>query len=127
MPEVDDLSVLPEGKGWLIVEFGAGTVEEAEQQARVAMSALEGAGAPSMKLYVDESEQQKVWDVREAGLGATAFVPGEPLTWEGWGRLVPFHLKRSEAISVICASSMKNMNTGPLSTATSGRAAFIAG
>src|SRR5579862_8901382 len=84
MPQVDDLSILPEGKGWLMVEFGAGTTEEAEQQARAAMSALEGAGAPSMKLYVDESEQQKVWDVREAGLGATAFVPGEPLTWEGW-------------------------------------------
>ena len=37
-----------------------------------------------MKLFVDEGEQQQVWDVREAGLGATAFVPGEPLTWEGW-------------------------------------------
>src|SRR6185437_5996142 len=84
MPQVDDLSVLPEGKGWLMVEFGAGTTEEAEQQARAAMAALEGAGAPSMKLCVDEAEQQRVWDVREAGLGATAFVPGEPLTWEGW-------------------------------------------
>lgn len=84
MPQVDDLSVLPEGKGWLMVEFGAGTTEEAEQQARAAMAALEGIGAPSMKLCVDEAEQQKVWDVREAGLGATAFVPGEPLTWEGW-------------------------------------------
>ena len=84
MPQVDDLSILPEGKGWLVVEFGAGTIEEAEQQARAAMSALDGSGAPSMKLFVDEAEQQKVWDVREAGLGATAFVPGEPLTWEGW-------------------------------------------
>src|SRR5579863_9129740 len=84
MPQVDDLSILPEGKGWLVVEFGAGTIEEAEQQARTAMSALEGSGAASMKLFVDEAEQQKIWDVREAGLGATAFVPGEPLTWEGW-------------------------------------------
>jgi len=84
MPQVDDLSILPDGKGWLVVEFGAGTVEEAEQQARAAMSALGGVGAPSMKLFVDEAEQQKMWDVREAGLGATAFVPGEPLTWEGW-------------------------------------------
>jgi len=84
LPQVEDLSELPEGKGWLIVEFGAGTTDEAEQQARRAMSALEGSGAPSMKLYVDESDQQKIWDVREAGLGATAFVPGEPLTWEGW-------------------------------------------
>lgn len=84
MLQADDLSILPEGKGWLVVEFGAGTIEEAEQQARTAMAALEGTGAPSMKLFTDEAEQQKVWDVREAGLGATAFVPGEPLTWEGW-------------------------------------------
>lgn len=84
MPQVDDLSILPDGKGWLIVEFGAGSIEEAEQQARTAMAGLEGSDAPSMKLVVDEAEQQKVWDVREAGLGATAFVPGEPLTWAGW-------------------------------------------
>ena len=54
MPQVDDLSILPEGKGWLVVEFGAGTIEEAEQQARTLMSALESASAPSMKLFVDE-------------------------------------------------------------------------
>ena len=84
MPQRDDLSALPEGKGWLIVEFGADTTDEAEQQARQLMKALEGAGKPSMKLCVNEAEQQQIWDVREAGLGATAFVPGEPLTWEGW-------------------------------------------
>ena len=84
IPQRNDLSVLPEGKGWLIVEFGAGTTEEAEQQARDTMKALEATNAPQMKLCVDEGEQQEIWDVREAGLGATAFVPGEPLTWEGW-------------------------------------------
>ena len=84
MPQMDDLSLLPEGKGWLMVEFGAGTIEEAEEQARAAMSALRGPGAPSMKLLVDEDGQKKMWDVREAGLGATAFVPGEELTWPGW-------------------------------------------
>ncbi len=25
-----------------------------------------------------------LWEVRESGLGATAFVPGEPDTWPGW-------------------------------------------
>ena len=84
IPQRNDLSILPEGKGWLIVEFGAGTTEEAEQQARDTMNALQGANAPTMKLFVDEADQQEVWDIREAGLGATAFVPGEPLTWEGW-------------------------------------------
>ena len=84
MPQVGDLSTLPEGKAWLVVEFGAGTAEEAEEQARQTMKSLEGPNQPSMKLFVKEEDQQKVWDVREAGLGATAFVPGEPLTWEGW-------------------------------------------
>ena len=84
MPQLDDLSELPEGKGWLVVEFGSGSTEESEHLAREAMKALEGPGAPSMHLYVDEDQQQKMWDLREAGLGATAFVPGQPLTWPGW-------------------------------------------
>src|SRR5207249_235641 len=32
MPQADDLSILPESKGWLVVEFGAATTEEAEEQ-----------------------------------------------------------------------------------------------
>src|SRR5438874_44864 len=48
MRQRDDLSVLPEGKGLLVVEFGAGTKDEAESQAREAMKALEGIGAPTM-------------------------------------------------------------------------------
>jgi Fe-S oxidoreductase len=37
-----------------------------------------------MRLLVDKQEQANLWDVREAGLGATAFVPGEKDTWPGW-------------------------------------------
>ena len=84
MPQLDDLQELPEGKGWLVAEFGSGSTEESEQMAREAMKALEGAGAPKMCLYVDEEQQKKIWDLREAGLGATAFVPGQDLTWPGW-------------------------------------------
>ncbi len=84
MRQQEDLSLLPQGKSWLVIEFGAGTKDEAEAQAREARKALEGIGAPAMKLFVDEQEQQRIWKLREAGLGATAFVPGEPLTWEGW-------------------------------------------
>src|SRR5947207_12978164 len=81
MRQIEDLSELPEGKGWLVGEFGAGTKEEAEERAREAMKALHG--HPSMKLYTDKRDQQRIWDVRESGLAATAFVGGEPLSWPG--------------------------------------------
>jgi FAD/FMN-containing dehydrogenase/Fe-S oxidoreductase len=80
-----DIKLLPEGGGWLVVQFGGHTREEADAQARKMMDALKGKkDAPSMKLYDDPAEEQKIWDVRESSLGATAFVPGEPDTWPGW-------------------------------------------
>ncbi len=80
------LPMLPEGKGWLMVEFGYDTQEEAAEQARKLMETLKNSPNPplDMKLFIDKKEQGHVWDVRESGLGATAFVPGEPVTWEGW-------------------------------------------
>jgi FAD/FMN-containing dehydrogenase/Fe-S oxidoreductase len=77
--------ILPPGRGWLLVEFGGQTRDEADEQARALMEGLRGvAGAPSMKLFDDPAEEHIVWKVRESGLGATARVPGEPDTWEGW-------------------------------------------
>ena len=79
------LALLPEGQGWLYVEFGAGTVAEAEAQASHLMRRLESRpGAPSMRLFRDPAETQHVWAVRESALGATSFVPGEAKNWEGW-------------------------------------------
>ncbi|HEY1261963.1 MAG TPA: FAD-linked oxidase C-terminal domain-containing protein, partial [Terriglobales bacterium] len=79
------LPLLPEGGGWLIVELGCGTRQEAVAQAQQLMEALrKGREPPHMKLLVDEQEQKKLWLVRESGLGATAFVPGEKDTWPGW-------------------------------------------
>ena len=79
----EDLSTLPEGGGWLLVEFGGETKEEADGKAHDLMAALKK-GAKGMKLYDDPSAEQHVWEVREAGLGATAFIPGKPDTYEGW-------------------------------------------
>jgi FAD/FMN-containing dehydrogenase/Fe-S oxidoreductase len=77
--------VLPGGRGWLLVEFGGATPQEAEARARRMMEALRrGPGAPEMKLFDDPAEARLVWKVRESGLGATARVPGERDTWEGW-------------------------------------------
>ena len=80
-----DVNLLPKGGGFLLVEFGGNTKSDADQQAHALMDELKKKGdAPSMKLYDDQAEEGKVWEIRESGLGATAFVPGEPVTWEGW-------------------------------------------
>lgn len=81
----EDIGLLPEGDGWLLVEFGGETLEEAEDHARRAMDALaREPNTPSMALHTDPAAQHRLWVVRESGLGATAFIPGEPDTWEGW-------------------------------------------
>ncbi|MBV9437311.1 MAG: FAD-binding protein, partial [Acidobacteria bacterium] len=80
-----DLPLLPEGKGFLLVEFGGENKVEADAKARAMMTRLAlQAKPPKMKLYDDPKQEKLVWEVRESGLGATAFVPGEPVTWEGW-------------------------------------------
>jgi FAD/FMN-containing dehydrogenase/Fe-S oxidoreductase len=81
----DILEQLPEGNGWLWVEFGGDTKEEAEAKAQSLMVALQKTNEkPSMKLFLTQDEQKRIWKVRDSGLGATAFVPGLPDAWEGW-------------------------------------------
>ena len=79
------LQLLPGGKGWLLAEFGGADRREAEARAQACMDGLRcGAHAPDMKLYDDPPHEAIIWKIRESGLGATARVPGEPDTWEGW-------------------------------------------
>ncbi len=82
---MQDLDLLPKGKGWLLVEFGGESKEESDGKARNLMDELKSReNAPSMHLYDDKKKEAMIWEIRESGLGATAFVPGEPVTWEGW-------------------------------------------
>jgi FAD/FMN-containing dehydrogenase/Fe-S oxidoreductase len=80
-----DLKLLPKGGGWLLVEFGGESKAESDAKATRAMAAIKRKrGAPAMKLYDDEKQEKLIWRIRESGLGATARVPGQPVTWEGW-------------------------------------------
>src|ERR671931_1204454 len=81
-----DLSLLPPGRGWLLIETGGETKEEADEAAREIARTLDraGGGLTGVKLYDDPTSEQHLWEVREAGLGATAFIPGKPVTYEGW-------------------------------------------
>jgi FAD/FMN-containing dehydrogenase/Fe-S oxidoreductase len=79
------IAMLPEGKGWLLCEFGGENKDESNAKARALMEQLSRRpDPPNMKIFIDEQETLLVWKARESGLGATSQVPGEPEAWEGW-------------------------------------------
>ncbi|HXR39523.1 MAG TPA: FAD-binding and (Fe-S)-binding domain-containing protein [Terracidiphilus sp.] len=91
---VDDVKLLPPGGGFLLVEMGAWTPEEAQNKAEALARAAEGwPEAPRARIYNHE-DAESVWKVRESALGATVCVPGEPDRWEGWddAGIPPAHL-----------------------------------
>jgi FAD/FMN-containing dehydrogenase/Fe-S oxidoreductase len=81
-----DIALLPRGSGWLLVEFGGETKEESDSQAHALMDAMRKLDEPpSMKLVDDRHEEERMWAVREAGLGATTFMPvSHKIAWPGW-------------------------------------------
>src|SRR5215218_9032920 len=80
-----EIPMLPDGDGWLMVEFGGDTREESDGRAREVMQALEqDETTPSMRLFDDVAEEQKLWEIRESGLGASAYPPGSADHYEGW-------------------------------------------
>jgi FAD/FMN-containing dehydrogenase/Fe-S oxidoreductase len=81
----EERAALPAGEGWLIVEFGADTHAQAREQATRLLDHFAGReDAPEAVLIEDPAEQEKIWTLREAALGATAREAGENATWEGW-------------------------------------------
>ena len=80
----EGLSLLPQGGGWLMVEFGAQSLPGAELQAQRLIDALRRSPSPPNVVLYSGPQAKRVWEVRESSLGATSHVPGEPLNWEGW-------------------------------------------
>jgi FAD/FMN-containing dehydrogenase/Fe-S oxidoreductase len=79
----DDVKMLPDGQGWLIAEFGGGTLDEAADAGNKAIEHFRGKDC-STRLLRERSQQSKIWELREAGLAATAHVPGWRDTHPGW-------------------------------------------
>src|SRR5690606_30089027 len=75
-----DVALLPEGRGFLLVELGADSKEESLAHAKRLCRDVE---RPT-KLYDDPATARRIWEIRESGLGATAHVPGRPDAWPGW-------------------------------------------
>jgi FAD/FMN-containing dehydrogenase/Fe-S oxidoreductase len=81
------LDALPPGSGWLMVQFGGDSKEEAEAKAQALIEELNSAGdglRPHAAYLDDPAAEDRLWAVREQGLGATAYPPGKHETHEGW-------------------------------------------
>jgi FAD/FMN-containing dehydrogenase/Fe-S oxidoreductase len=79
-----ELDQLPPGVGFLLVEMGAWTAEEAQFKAEsLRHECREWPVQPAAHICTP-AEAASVWYVRESALGAVVFVPGEPDRWEGW-------------------------------------------
>jgi FAD/FMN-containing dehydrogenase/Fe-S oxidoreductase len=81
---LDELKVLPEGKGTVLVEFGAWTSEDADAQAQQFGEWLETLHSRPNFILCTPQQAAQVWHVRESALGAVAIQPGKPHAWEGW-------------------------------------------
>jgi FAD/FMN-containing dehydrogenase/Fe-S oxidoreductase len=80
----NEVDPLPAGTGWLLVEFGGDTPQEARERAEAMVASLMNrASKPSVK-FPDSREAALIWEVRKSGLGATAFLPDGKHTWPGW-------------------------------------------
>jgi len=91
---VDDVKLLPEGRGFLLCEFGANSDGDVDAIVERFLEDVPGFPVrPTVGRYNDQ-EAARVWKVRESGLGASVFVPGEKSGWEGWedSAVPPEHL-----------------------------------
>jgi FAD/FMN-containing dehydrogenase/Fe-S oxidoreductase len=79
-----NLELIPEGRGFLLVEFGSNDPAEADAAARQLIDQIERSpDPPNMRLYT-KAEARHVWKLRESGPRAAAAAPGMPPEWEGW-------------------------------------------
>ena len=79
-----NLDLVPEGRGFLLVEFGFDHADQARQTAERFVDWVKRMPhAPSSRLYTS-AEARAMWKIREAGPRSAATAPGAPLEWEGW-------------------------------------------
>jgi FAD/FMN-containing dehydrogenase/Fe-S oxidoreductase len=79
------IRMLPGGDAWLLIEFGANTLDEATALATQCEAELRAnSSLVDSKIFTSAAEQRGVWTVRDSALGAISRAPGEKDNWEGW-------------------------------------------
>jgi Fe-S oxidoreductase len=81
---LDDLKLLPPGRGFLLCEFGADSDEAVDAMVAKLMGSLPSFDQVREARLYSVAEAARVWKVRESALGASVFVPGQESGWEGW-------------------------------------------
>src|SRR5205807_1582346 len=78
------LSMLPEGRAFLIAELGADEPGQVSERASSLVASLGGAGISRARVFEDPRARARIWAVREEAVGAIARLPGGDF-WPGWG------------------------------------------
>lgn len=85
-----EIDLLPEGDAWVMVEFGADTLEQATARANEAAAYFRQRPAgprPSAWVIADAALQKRMWSIRENGASATQLsidpsIPDPQVGWE---------------------------------------------
>ncbi|OWT63973.1 FAD-binding and (Fe-S)-binding domain-containing protein [Candidimonas nitroreducens] len=85
----EEIDLLPAGDAWVMLEFGADTIEQAVAQAEAASRYFEQRPQgphPSRWMAVEPAMQARIWSIRENGASATqlSIDPHEPDMQVGW-------------------------------------------
>jgi len=88
----EDIALLPAGNAWIIIEFGADTVDAAGAQAAALVEHFAGKPLapqtlkPSSWLITDPAMCERIWTIRETAASATALTihPDQPDPVVGW-------------------------------------------
>ena len=75
---LDDIALLPSGRGWLMLEYGGATREEARARAEAALALFSGV------LIEDRARMARFWSIRETGASATALALAGRDALVGW-------------------------------------------
>ena len=79
-----NVELLPDGGGYLLVEFGSDDPGECQETARCLIDRIASLpSSPTSRLYT-APQARAVWQIREAGPRASAFAPGASPQWDGW-------------------------------------------
>ncbi|MDI3403579.1 FAD-binding and (Fe-S)-binding domain-containing protein [Streptomyces cavernicola] len=85
VPDAEPEKLLPEGRGWLLCEFGyADAAEDPHGDRELAAALRRDTGALAVRLVADPAEQAALWRIREDSSGLATRAPDGSEAWPGW-------------------------------------------